>query len=108
MQECDICYEPKQQFQKCPKCYNLVCIDCIRQVTKCPFCRIQIKIEPSPPPSRQRPMPPRPPPPRPINEIIEERNRQRESDGQVNGFFQNRRQPQFYPPHLYCINPYLF
>jgi hypothetical protein len=37
--ECDICFEKKIYFFKCPECKNPVCYHCFKKVDLCPFCR---------------------------------------------------------------------
>lgn len=38
---CDICYEEKMDFWKCPQCKNEHCLECRSNIEnrKCPFCR---------------------------------------------------------------------
>lgn len=40
--DCDICYQNKNNWFSCKRCTNSICMDCRNQVTKCPFCRLYI------------------------------------------------------------------
>ena len=38
--DCDVCFEKRIYFFKCPQCENPVCFYCFKKIDLCPFCRL--------------------------------------------------------------------
>jgi hypothetical protein len=44
LEDCNICYEGKEDFATCTQCHQKICLDCHGKVNKCPFCRLEWPI----------------------------------------------------------------